>query len=230
LQKAYNEWKALPGFAEGIAEAVAKGISSIGETIASKIKEAMPDFTPLIKVFDDLIETIKNFEIPGVGKVEDKVSVITAESKVYWPIDGGEPITSAERDQLPAGERLNYRYGSNGNPFEKHAIGATFTRGGLFAGQVHAPEEIIPQAIASKGPGPIARALDAFYGATSRNGSASVSMASQPTEVHVHNSYDFSGMRVSSAIDIDKLMRDIERRIETGSVAAVQKAIGQRRT
>jgi hypothetical protein len=37
-------------------------------------------------------------------------------------------------------------------------------------------------------------------------------------------------MRVSSAIDIDKLMRDIERRIETGSVAAVQKAIGQRRT
>ncbi|MFA7220966.1 MAG: phage tail tape measure protein, partial [Synergistaceae bacterium] len=111
----------------------------------------------------------------------------------------------------------------------QYAIGATFKKDGLFAGLVHAPEEIIPQATAQRGAGPIARALDTLYGVTA--GSRS-STSSQKTEVHVHNHNhnDFSGMRVSSDVDIEKLMKEIDRRIESRSISAVHKAMGQRRT
>ncbi|MFA5380152.1 MAG: hypothetical protein WC455_30605, partial [Dehalococcoidia bacterium] len=80
---------------------------------------------------------------------------------------------------------------------------------------------------AQRGAGPIARALDTLYGVTA--GSRS-STSSQKTEVHVHNTNDFSGMRLSSDIDIEKLMKEIDRRIETKSITAVHKAMGQRRT
>jgi hypothetical protein len=38
-------------------------------------------------------------------------------------------------------------------------VGATFTKGGAFQGKVHEKEEIIPQATAQRGAGPISRAL-----------------------------------------------------------------------
>jgi len=109
----------------------------------------------------------------------------------------------------------------------QYAAGATFKKGGLFTGKVHAPEEIIPQATAQRGAGPIARALDTLYGVTS---SGRASSGSQKTEIHIHEHNDFSGMRVSSAIDVDKLMRDIERKIRGGSISAVRKQIEQGRT
>jgi hypothetical protein len=108
----------------------------------------------------------------------------------------------------------------------QYAVGATFKKDGLFAGRVHAPEEIIPQATAQRGAGPIARALDTLYGVTSAGRASS----SPSPEVHVHNTNDFSGMRVSSDIDIEKLMKEIDRRIESRSISAVHKAMGQRRT
>lgn len=44
----------------------------------------------------------------------------------------------------------------------QYAIGATFNKGGLFTGQVHEKEEIIPQAIAQKGTGPLSKVLGAL--------------------------------------------------------------------
>ena len=41
----------------------------------------------------------------------------------------------------------------------QYAMGATFNKGGLFAGLVHEKEEIIPQAIAQKGTGPLSKVL-----------------------------------------------------------------------
>jgi len=41
----------------------------------------------------------------------------------------------------------------------QYAMGATFNKGGLFTGQVHEKEEIIPQAIAQKGTGPLSKIL-----------------------------------------------------------------------
>jgi hypothetical protein len=109
----------------------------------------------------------------------------------------------------------------------QYAVGVTFKKDGLFAGRVHAPEEIIPRATAQRGAGPIARALDTLYGVTS---SGRASSGSQKTEIHIHEHNDFSGMKVSSAVDVDKLMRDIERKIRSGSISAVKKQIEQGRT
>lgn len=248
-----TEYKNLPGFAEGIAEAVAKGMASIGDTIATKIKDALegvfPDLTPLTDALTGLYEAISNwnplnwdssggpfsgasggsyvdYTYSQPGKVDQSYRYYPNEDKVVSLDYSALGISESDEvswDNLPK-DAQNY-FNKEG-----HAKGATFTRSGLFQGNVHAPEEIIPQAIAAKGPGPIARALDAFYGATVDRRETSTSAASRAVEVHIHSSNDFSGMRVSSAIDIEKLMRDIDRKITSGSVEAVKNAIGQGRT
>jgi hypothetical protein len=253
LQKAYNEWKALPGFAEGIAEAVARGLGGIGTTIADAIVGAFPDFSSLTKILETLNNTIVNwnplnwgknggpfsgtsgsgysdYSFAQPGKVDQTYRYYPDKDKVVslnFGVTGVREGDEVSWDDLPksAQDYFNTQKRSPG-----HAKGVSFKRSGWFGGNVHAPEELIPQAIASKGPGPISRALDAFYGATSNQRVASASEASRSVEVHVHSSYDFSGLRVSSAVDIDKLMREIDRRIANGSVEAVKRAIGQRRT
>jgi hypothetical protein len=219
--QAFDEWKRLPDFAQSIADAVSKAISGI------KIE----GIQTLVDRLQSLTDALNNFEIPGVGKIGDIGSVVTPESKVYWPIDGGEPITVAEWEKLSPGERTSgeYKYDSSGkNPFERFDAGGIVHTKGF--GILDPGDEIISPATATRGPGPIERALDALYGVTARSGVPSTALDSRPVEIHVHTSNDFSGMKVSSAVDVDRLMREIDRRIETGSLAAVQKAIGQRRT
>lgn len=50
--------------------------------------------------------------------------------------------------------------------------------------------------------------------------------------IHIHSSpkYDFSGMKIASDIDIEKLFREIDARVEAGSLRAIRAALGQRRT
>jgi len=50
--------------------------------------------------------------------------------------------------------------------------------------------------------------------------------------IHIHSSpkYDFSGMKIASDIDIEKLFREIDARAEAGSLRAIRSALGQRRT
>ena len=50
--------------------------------------------------------------------------------------------------------------------------------------------------------------------------------------IHIHSSpkYDFSGMKIASDIDVEKLFREIDARVEAGSVKAILAALGQRRT
>jgi hypothetical protein len=274
LKSLRGEWQKLPGFAEGVAQAVAKAISGI------KIE----GISTLVEKIQSLIDALANFKIPGVGTVgdvakgiTDKTSVVTSESKVYWPIGGGEPITAAEREKLKPGERLQYRYGSDGNPFgestteatpsvstpggiqgyrlksdpqntitpstwaglgadqksywEPFAVGVTFKKGGLFAGQVHAPEEIIPQATASRGPGPIARALDALDSVMSGRSSAMAAVGSSSANIHIHMpAQDFSGMRITSNVDFERLLERANKKAVDDAVEAVKKRLGQGRT
>jgi hypothetical protein len=51
-------------------------------------------------------------------------------------------------------------------------------------------------------------------------------------EIHVHNEnkIDLSGMKIASDIDIEKLLREIDSRIEAGSLKMIRNALGQRRT
>mgnify|MGYP000998886406 CR=1 FL=1 len=51
-------------------------------------------------------------------------------------------------------------------------------------------------------------------------------------EIHVHNEnkIDLSGAKIASDVDIDKLLREIDSRIEAGSLKMIRNALGQRRT
>lgn len=110
-------------------------------------------------------------------------------------------------------------------------VGATFQTTGRFTGDVHATEEIVPQAISKQGAGPIGRALAALYSAGSKPSSSGSSSVVQPVvHIHNHNSFDFSNSRFSSEFDAETIWKRIDTRIEKVSIAAVKKEIGQRRT
>jgi hypothetical protein len=51
-------------------------------------------------------------------------------------------------------------------------------------------------------------------------------------EVHVpnENKFDFVGAKLDAGFDLNRLMKEIDTRIERGSVKAVQNALGQGRT
>ncbi|MFA5409919.1 MAG: phage tail tape measure protein, partial [Bacilli bacterium] len=102
---------------------------------------------------------------------------------------GGESFLNDIEEKKPDGGFIDNARRTINNTFgTSFDVGATFTKGGAFQGKVHEKEEIIPQATAQRGAGPIARALDTLYGVTA--GSRS-STSSQKTEVHVHNTNDF---------------------------------------
>jgi len=199
----------------------------------------------------DLLQTT-HVSYPNAQEVYERISSGREGTKIESDRWGNEYLSPTPPETFKNQGRMYVAYGDNGSfdvwnasgkvksGFEseaaakeyisnqpQYAVGATFKKGGLFAGLVHEKEEIIPQATAQRGAGPIARALDTLYGVTA--GSRS-STSPQKTEVHVHNTNDFSGMRLSSDIDIEKLMKEIDRRIESKSISAVHKAMGQRRT
>ena len=226
-EKTYNE---TPGFAEGIAEAVKKGIAGIGTEIANAIKGIFPDFTPLTEALKSLQAVIDRFL--GRGSHEGETPAFeTSKGKAYNRAGGGYDVILAE-DVPGLGPK---GYEAQGLSEERaraaigYASGATFAKSGMFRGKVHSPEEIIPQAIASKGAGPISRALSVLDSVMSGQPS-SVAGASSVGDIHIHNSNDFSSMKVSGNVDIQKLMAQIDKRIDSRSVEAVKKAIGQRRT
>ena len=69
----------------------------------------------------------------------------------------------------------------------QYAMGATFDKGGLFAGQVHAKEEIIPQAIAQKGTGPLSKILGDLQQSGQGAGGRSVIINVEGLRVEVNN-------------------------------------------
>jgi hypothetical protein len=82
----------------------------------------------------------------------------------------------------------------------------------------------IAQATTIRGPGVIARALAALDERTASGGSGA-----SKTEVHIHNSNDFTGLKVSSDYDLEKILQKIDKRIEAVSVEAVKRQLAQRR-
>lgn len=148
------------------------------------------------------------------------------DDKIYQNLGGGMPQSGAALKKYHFD--LTRWYDPTAKPLTEHAVGATFQRGGFFAGIVHKDEEIIPQATAQRGPGPISRALEALEGVTIRPGVPGP--GSYSYTINVTNQNDFSGLKVSGGVDVAKLLDRIDKIIETKSVEAVKKAIGQRRT
>jgi hypothetical protein len=239
LLNIYEEWKDLPGFADGIAQAVATGISGIGtviaEAISKAITDAFPDFSGLTKALGDLVKPLNDF-----------VDKLTTELNPE-----GEAAGRASTDKLTAaGLRSFIGSDSQGyvewiNPEEHrgedpeaaankalglgHASGLTFTKTGVYKGKFHGPEETLPQATTIKGPGVIARALDLL--ANVAPGGPISSPAGYGGEIHIHMpAQDFSGMKISSNVDLEKILDKANKKAVDDAVDAVKKAIGQRRT
>jgi len=141
----------------------------------------------------------------------------------------GDPRVPGQGDTYSR-ELVETLYGGS-LPTEGHAAGATFKRGGLFAGKVHSPEEIIPQAIASRGPGPIARAIAALDAVTAGRAVASGASGASFGDIHVHMpAQDFSGMKISSNVDLKRVLSDANKRAVDDAVEKVKRLIGQGRT
>jgi hypothetical protein len=223
----------------GIADAVAKGMSGIGTIIADAIKGVVmgiPGMPELAKAIDNLRTWLSSSGLGG-GSLGGNTE--------YGPSSGAKPAETGPTGRTAytnpsGGYELHYENGdiysyaskekSKDDFLVGHAVGATFTRSGLFQGRVHSPEEIIPQAVASRGPGPIAKALDLLNGVTAGRNMPSATTAGAGGDIHIHNNNDFSGMKVSSNVDIEALMRRIDKRIEAVSLQSTKRAIGQGRT
>jgi len=211
-------YESKPGFAEGIAEAVKKGISGIGTIIADAIKDLVmdiPGMEGIVKVLESLQTTIDNLQTwldkyglgGGVtGAVDAGMGGVAA--GVLGP--GYHPAKAAY--DLVTG----------------HASGATFTRGGRFVGTVHAPEELLPQAVTAKGPGAIARALAALDAATSGGSPTAGIAGAGDVRVYVTAPIDFSGAKISNNMDVEKIITRLHKEIGPIAEKAVRDAIGNR--
>ncbi|MHB8120471.1 MAG: hypothetical protein ACYDHX_17430, partial [Methanothrix sp.] len=203
--------------------------------------------------FEPFITALTNFKT-WVDKKLASMGLVSAgapagyedPSKLYWKSDKPVPGTSLPSDARPGefpevtpAQKAEYDAKvaakdtedkslilSGGEGFGSgNAAGITFTKTGFYAGKFHGPEETLSRAATIKGPGTIARALDAL-----NNARASSAPAGGATEIHIHNQNDFSGMKVSSDIDVEALLRMIDKRIESISLETVKKSLGQRRT
>jgi len=226
------KYQALPGFAEGIAEAVKKGISSLGDTIAKKIAEALPDwdfpsFDDLTAVLEDLPRKIKDAILPGDTEERAKFNGVEyiktgeGDDVKYWIDKAWNLDKLITEDDLPQEVKNQWGIGS--------ATGLTFTGTGTYFGKFHGPEEVLSQATTVKGPGIIDRAMNALDVSTR---SAATRESARNSEVHIHNEnrFDFAGAKMDSSFDVQGFLREVDKRIETGSKRAVERAIGQGRT
>ena len=257
LQKTYTDWKNLPGFAEGIADAVKRGLSGIATDIANAITGSMPDFnfpdfSGLTKTLEDLKIAIENWNPANWGNTGGPFSGSSGGSIDYSYSQPGKVDQSyryyPDKDKVVSlgfGATGIYENGDvkwedlpksvqdyfNSAKTPGHAKGISFKKSGFFSGRFHEPEEVIPQATAVKGPGPISRALDILYGMDGKK-TSSPDQTSGVAEVHVHNEnkFDFAGARFDAKFDVEAFLRKLDSRIEEVSIKAAKKVVGQRRT
>ena len=115
--------------------------------------------------------------------------------------------------------------------WEPYAVGATFKRGGLFKGLVDDTEEITPKAITQRGPGPIAKALDLLNNVTAGEfGRSAPASAGAGGDIIVHMpTQDFSGMKISSDVDFERILKDANKKAVADAVYEIKRMIGQDR-
>ena len=171
-------------------------------------------------------EILEKFSGPGIGVIgtsegrssggKDDDSTTEDGGGSWWDteVDLGTPSVYGE------GEAPDAR--TSDEPVYSFQAGATFRRGGLISAKVHPPEEIIPQAIAQKGPGPISKAIEMLQ----LRGIRSVDRP------EINNNHIFiRGAqiridKVASDIDINRLLNLVDKQTRE----SVKNALAQRRT
>ena len=229
LQELQARYNALPGFAEGIADAVKAGLSGLGDIIADRIAEKMPDFSPLTNAIGRLASIFGEGKSAEFAKDRHKA---LREAGYKMEVIAGEIFFTDLNGQILTGDELktaNQAWEESGKA-AGHASGLTFTGTGTYFGKFHGPEEVLSQAATIRGPGIIARAMDALDGAAARSASG----ASQGTHTSIAITptvkVDLTGARFSSDVDIDKMLDKMSRQMESVALKTVTRAIGQGRT
>lgn len=200
-EKIVKAWEKFQGAEKGIIE---KLFDKVG-------------MSALINKITELINKLDEFKNGIKTGLENFVEDITPEP-VKEVVEG----VREKYNSLPEWAKTGIDYGSEFfkgamNPLGFFAEGASFANDGQFTGIVHAPEEIIPQATAMRGPGPISNAIKRL-GDTSLYTSKSASSKTTFTNLTVPVRID----RVSSDIDMRKMTGQIEN--------VVKRALAQQRT
>ena len=196
--------------------------------------EGIPGITALTDAIFKLIDALK-VKIPEA--VSNSVGAVTGAGNNYVASQAKtyNDALIKTNDPYLATKSIGNWFGPGGLIWNtdtapaSHAIGATFTRGGLFRGMVHSPEELVDQATSVKGPGIISRAMN-LLDATMAGGRPTTAGAGL-NEFHVHMpAQDFSGMKISSNVDFEKILRDANKRAVSDAVTEIKRQIGQGRT
>jgi hypothetical protein len=177
-----EKYESLPGFAEGVAEAVSSALSGLGPIIASAIRDGFEGVQINVQQTIQAIPEKVAGAIPSPIKPEDLE--VDEEGKVKAGAFKGMTL-----DEVSS-------FGT-GNPFGNYATGATVKLSGL--ARIHAGEEVVPAAQTERGPGAIARTIENLT-SFSVGGSPSVRLG----DVHVHVARMETDMDVRALAD--KLM------------------------
>lgn len=121
----------------------------------------------------------------GNGRVSPhETEVNRSEGKIDYDASRQKGIAVGlilEGSDAPPAEQMNFKSAS------QYAVGATFKKEGLFAGKVHEKEEIIPQAIAQKGTGPLSKVLGNIQQSDGGSSRRSVNINVEGLKVEVIN-------------------------------------------
>ncbi len=101
---------------------------------------------------------------------------------------------------------------------EGAASGGDLRSDGLL--RVHKDETVVPASLTRSS---VLNSLLKDVSTVGKSGETIINVYSSPKN-------DFSGMKIASDIDIEKLFKEIDARVEAGSVKAIRAALGQRRT
>ena len=158
------------GFVGGVLDrvnaAIPDDVGNFVGDVAGKAGAALPSGPLAIPLF---VESILPDKLPGIDETRDAIGGLVDRvmgEEVEAP--GASLIPKSYTSKInnkttitPEGwSRLDSDQRENWTP--QYAVGATFKKDGLFTGQVHEKEEIIPQAIAQKGTGPLSKVLGAL--------------------------------------------------------------------
>lgn len=155
------------GFVGGVLDrvnaAIPDDVGNFVGDVAGKAGAALPSGPLAIPLF---VESILPDKLPGIDETRDAIGglvdrvmgeEVEAPSAPLIPKSYTSKINNKTTITPEGWSRLDSDQRENWTP--QYAVGATFKKDGLFTGQVHEKEEIIPQAIAQKGTGPLSKIL-----------------------------------------------------------------------
>ena len=245
LQDLYTKYQNASSFATGIADAVKQGLSGMADAVAAAIKGIFPDFSPLTNALTDLTNWLKNHGIlgnnspntglGGLGGPGEKTAYDPNNSMVQYFYNRGSSQEWEKidwTDNLHLGQRKPITEkdvpSSVVSDLQKSPIGSTIRRPGLV--HVSMPgEEVVSAARVEHGPGAVARALDLLNNISSGNPMAVGAGTGATYNISVPIHQEFSG-KISSNVDIEKLMRQVRKETATIAVKSVKDALSHRRT